>query len=250
MSDVILRIEDVSKNFGAVKAVEGVTLEFEEGKAHAIIGPNGAGKTTLMDLIVNRTHLSSGKVFFRGEDITLKKPYEIVEKGMVKCYQITQFFPNLTCYQNIKIAHIQRTKQTFNFKAVGDDYLRKECLDTLSSVGMAHLIDERAAEISYGDKKRLEIAIALAKEPAVLLLDEPAAGVARAEGHAIMQMIQRLSKEKNLTVIFIEHDMDIVFNYADKISVMDHGKLIATDSPEGIKLNKFVREAYLGGAAT
>lgn len=243
-----IRTENLCKNFGAVQAVKNVSLSVQEGQMHAVIGPNGAGKTTFMDLIVNKTRATSGKVFFYEEDITGMKPYKIAQKGLNKCFQISQLFPHLSCYENIKVALIQRLGKTYNLFPVARDYLREECEKELANVGMAHLMDETAAFLSYGDQRRLEIAITLAMKPKVLFLDEPTAGVARGEGYAIMDMIRRLNQEDGYTILFIEHDMNIVFNYSDIISVMNHGELVASETPQMIKNNSFVQEAYLGGA--
>ncbi|HWR30063.1 MAG TPA: ABC transporter ATP-binding protein, partial [Negativicutes bacterium] len=214
---------------------------------HAVIGPNGAGKTTYMDLIVNRIAPSSGKVFFYGNDITNKQPYDIANLGICKCFQISKLFMQLTCLENIRIALIHRHGRTFDFLPKASDYLRDEVEAVLVSVGIGHLIDDTAAYLSYGDQRRLEIAITLAMEPKLLMLDEPTAGVSRAEGYAIMDMVRGLVHEKKITVVFIEHDMDIIFNYATRISVMNQGRLIATDTPEMIRQNEFVKEAYFGG---
>ncbi len=246
---IAVKTENLCKSFGAVQAVRDVSLTVEEGQMQAIIGPNGAGKTTCMDLIVNKTPLSSGKVFLFGEDITGMKPYKIAKRGLNKCFQISQLFPALTCCQNVQIALIQKLGKTFGLRPVPKDYLRDECAAELARVGMEHLLDETAAYLSYGDQRRLEIAITLALEPKVLLLDEPTAGVARAEGYSIMDMVRRLNQEEGYTILFIEHDMNIVFNYSDIISVMDHGQLVASDTPARIKENEFVKQAYLGGAA-
>lgn len=245
---IAIRTEGISKNFGAVQAVKDVSFSVPVGQMHAIIGPNGAGKTTCMDLIVNKTTPSSGKVFLFGEDITAMKPYKIAQKGLNKCFQISQLFPQLTCYENVQIALIQKLGQTFNILPKKRGYLREECEYELSRVGMASLIDETAAYLSYGDQRRLEIAITLALEPKVLLLDEPTAGVARAEGYAIMDMVRKLNQREGYTILFIEHDMNIVFNYSDVISVMNHGELVASDTPQNIRNNDFVKQAYLGGA--
>lgn len=245
---IAIKTEGLSKNFGAVQAVKGVSFSVPIGQMHAIIGPNGAGKTTCMDLIVNKTTPSSGKVFLFGEEITAMKPYKIAQKGLNKCFQISQLFPQLTCCENVQIALIQKLGQTFNILPQKRGYLREECEYELSRVGMAHLIDETAAYLSYGDQRRLEIAITLALEPKVLLLDEPTAGVARAEGYAIMDMVRKLNQDEGYTILFIEHDMNIVFNYSDEISVMNHGELVASDTPQNIRNNDFVKQAYLGGA--
>ncbi len=243
----ILKTEHLVKCFGALRATNDVSLEILEGEVHAIIGPNGAGKSTLMDEIVNRTHPDEGRVFFEGRDITDKPPFEIANMGLCKCFQISKLFAQLTCFENIQIALIKKHKRVYDFLPRRRDYLKDEVLAVLESVGMADKAGETAALLSYGDQRRLEIAITLALEPKVLMLDEPTAGVARAEGYEIMKMIRALAANRHITVIFIEHDMEIVFNYSDRISVLDHGTLIATDSPENIRGNEFVQQAYFGG---
>lgn len=245
--NIILRTEKLTRRFGALVAVSEVSLEIFEGEVHAIIGPNGAGKTTFLDCVINRTSPSGGKVFFCGEEITGLAPYKVVEKGISKCFQISKLFVNQTCVENVRIALIVKSGSVFDPRPKNGDYLRAEAIEVLKLVGIAHLADETAAYLSYGDQKRLEIAIALALKPKLLLLDEPTAGVSRVEGYAIMDMILRLVRDEHITVIFIEHDMDIIFNYADRISVMNHGELLATDTPECIRKNAFVQEAYLGG---
>lgn len=243
----ILRTEHLIKNFGALRATDDVSLDILDGEVHAIIGPNGAGKSTLMDLIVNRTRADSGKVFFQGKEITGVAPYKIANLGLCKCFQISKLFFHLTCFENIQIALIKKHNKVYDFRAKRADYLGDEVMAVLRSVGMEDKAHDVAALLSYGDQRRLEIAITLAMEPKLLMLDEPTAGVARAEGYEIMQMIRGLSKKNHFTVAFIEHDMDIVFNYSDQISVLDHGRLIATDTPSRIKGNEFVQKAYFGG---
>lgn len=249
MSSVILKTEGLNRYFGQLHAVRDVTFEVQEGEVRAVIGPNGAGKSTLMDLICNRTPLSSGKVFFKGQEITGVAPHKIVHKGMCKCFQISQIFSNLTVFENVQIARINMNKKAFGFIPVSHSFLKSEVEHYLELVGIADKINEIAGYMSYGDQRRLDIAIALAMEPQLLILDEPAAGVAREEAHKLMQLILKLGKEQHTTLLFIEHDMDIVFNYADIISVMRNGAMIATGLPDEIRRNDFVREAYLGGEA-
>jgi branched-chain amino acid transport system ATP-binding protein len=244
---VILKTEKLSRHFGALLACNEVSLEITEGEIHAIIGPNGAGKTTFMDLIINRTTPSGGRVYFYGKDITSRQPYHIVNMGICKCFQISRLFMNLSCFENVRIALIKCSGKTFDFLPKPDDYLRVEAKAVLSQVGIDRLIDETAAYLSYGDQRRLEIAITLAMKPRLLMLDEPTAGISRTEGYSIMDMVRGMVKGTGITVMFIEHDMDIIFNYADRISVMNLGRLIATDKPEKIRRNEFVREAYFGG---
>lgn len=247
MSDPILKVEQLNRFFGALQATKDVSFEVPYGQVRAIIGPNGAGKSTLMDLICNRTAPSSGQVTFCGEDITGIKPDRIVHRGMCKCFQISQIFTNLTVYENVQIARINKMKQAYSFKPVRRDHLTKEVTYFLQLVGIEDQKDEIAGFMSYGDQRRLDIAIALAMEPKLLILDEPAAGVDREEAHRIMQLIRKLGKERDMTLMFIEHDMDIVFNYAEIISVMNNGEMIATGTPDEIRQNAFVQKAYLGG---
>ena len=244
---VLLKTEHIDKNFGALKANNDISIEIHDGETQAIIGPNGAGKSTLMDVIVNRTHASRGKVFFKDKEITRMKPFEIANLGLCKCFQISKLFPHLTCFENIQIALIKKHGKVYDFLPKRSDYLGDEVLSVLDSVGMSDKEKDTASLLSYGDQRRLEIAITLAMEPRLLMLDEPTAGVARAEGYEIMKMIKNLAVDRHITVVFIEHDMDIVFNYADRISVLSQGSLIATDSPENIRNNQFVQEAYFGG---
>ncbi len=249
MSEPILRVENLNRYFGALHAVDDVSFEVPSGQMRAVIGPNGAGKSTLMDLICNRTNVSSGKVFFKGEEITNLAPHKIVRKGMCKCFQITQIFPELTVYENVQIARINMNSAVFSFLPVKDKYLKEEITYYLSLVGMEDKLNEVAGYLSYGDQRRLDIAIALAMEPELLILDEPAAGVSREEAYRLMDLVRKLGVERKMTMLFIEHDMDIVFNYADEISVLNNGALIATASADEIKHNTFVQEAYLGGGA-
>lgn len=247
MNETVLKTEKLTKNFGALKAVNEVDLDIKRGEIRAIIGPNGAGKSTLMDLIVNRTLSSSGKVLLRGQDITHKKPFKIANMGLCKCFQISRLFSGLTCFENVQIALIKKHGKVYCFRPQRPDYLSDEVMELLDSVGISGQAKEKAAFLSYGDQRRLEIAITLALSPQVLFLDEPTAGVARAEGYALMSMVRDLAVKRDMTLLFIEHDMDIVFNYADQISVMEHGRLIATDVPSQIRENEFVKQAYLGG---
>lgn len=243
----ILKVSHLNKYFGALHAVNDVSFEVPERQMRAVIGPNGAGKSTLMDLICNRTLPTSGNVIFHGEEITGMSPYMIVRKGMCKCFQITKIFANLTVYENVQIARINMNKKAFSFRAVKDSFLKDEVFKTLEMVGILDKANEVAGFMSYGDQRRLDIAIALAMEPQLLVLDEPAAGVAREEAYRLMDLIRKLAVEKEMTMMFIEHDMEIVFNYADEISVMSNGTLIASDTPDNIRQNEFVKSAYLGG---
>ncbi len=243
----MLKAEKVTRKFGELVAVNEVSLEIPKGEIHALIGSNGAGKTTFMDTVVHRVMPTSGKIWFDGEDITGISPELLPRKGMCKCFQITKLFMKLTVFENVRIALISRRGSTYDFFPKKQDWLREEVAQILENVGILHLIDQTVAFLSYGDQRRVEVATTLAMNPKFLMLDEPTAGVARAEGYAIMDMVYKLAKEEGLTVLYIEHDMDIVFNYADHISVMHNGVKLATDIPSEIRQNDFVKNAYLGG---
>jgi branched-chain amino acid transport system ATP-binding protein len=243
---MILKTVDLHKHFGSLVAVDHVGLEIDEGQMQAIIGPNGAGKTTLLDLITNRTRPTSGKVYFKDKDITYMQPYDIVKLGIAKCFQISKLFSQLTVYENIQIACISKAGKVYNIFAPGSNILHDEVTRIIDSIGLNDMADIAAGHLSYGDQRRLEIGITLALQPTLLLLDEPTAGVSRAEGDEVMKLIKRLTAERALTIVFIEHDMNVVFNYAEKITVMYHGAVIASDTPDAIKNNQEVRNCYLG----
>lgn len=189
-----------------------------------------------------------GQGVFRGEEITRVPPHEIARRGLGRCFQISKFFPELTVYENIQIPCINQDGKVFSmFKEARGAYRdRVEAL--LESVGLKEKLRETAGYLSYGDQRRLEIAITLACDPILLMLDEPTSGVARKEGYGLMDLAVKLAKERGMTVMFIEHDMDIIFNYSQNISVLDHGTLLATGTPQEIRENEAVQRSYLGGA--
>lgn len=243
---MILKTSNLTKDFGSLRAVNEVNLEVKEGQIKAIIGPNGAGKSTLLDLITNRTSPTAGKVYFRDREITHKPPYAITKMGIGKCFQISKLFPELTVFENVQIACISKSKKVYNMLTPGNLVLQNEVTRVLESIGIAHLANEQAGYLSYGDQRRLEIGITLSLQPTLLLLDEPTAGISRAEGYEVMRLIKSLAVEHSLTILFIEHDMDIVFNYADEITVMHQGSIIATGSPHEIRNSQLVQSTYLG----
>jgi branched-chain amino acid transport system ATP-binding protein len=247
---LILRTLNLDKYFGSLHAVDNVSLDIEEGEVRAIIGPNGAGKSTLLDLVSNRTRSSSGRVFFRDSEITGLAPHKIASKGIGRCFQVSKLFPGLSAFDNVQIACISRSDKTYDMLSSGNETHRDDVLRHLESVGLGGMVDDLAGYLSYGDQRRLEIAITLAMKPALLLLDEPTAGVSRAEGHDLMRLVKGLVADQSLTIIFIEHDMDMVFKYADRVSVMHLGRLMITDTPEEIRNNDLVRNIYWGDKAT
>lgn len=244
----ILRTEDLTRTFGSLVAVNHVNFSVEEGEIRSVIGPNGAGKSTFMDLIIHKTPPSAGRVFFRGEEITHVPPHEIARRGLGRCFQISKFFPELTVYENIQIPCINHDRRVFDLFSEARGTYKDRVEELLESVGLKEQMRETAGYLSYGDQRRLEIAITLACDPTLLMLDEPTSGVARKEGYSLMDLAVRLAKERGMTVMFIEHDMDIIFNYSQTISVLDHGTLLATGTPQEIRGNEEVQKSYLGGA--
>jgi len=247
---MILRTVDLVKHFGSLRAVDSVSLEIEEGETRAIIGPNGAGKSTLLDVITNRSRASSGRTYFRDREISNLPPFTIASSGIGRCFQISKLFFGLSVYENVEIACLSKWRKVYSVRQPEDSGLRSEVASTLHSIGLTKMAHELAGYLSYGDQRRLEIGITLAMSPALLLLDEPTAGVSRGEGHDLMRLIKSLAAEKALTIVFIEHDMDMVFGYSDKISVMHLGRLVMTGTPEEVRRDELVQRIYLGEKAS
>jgi branched-chain amino acid transport system ATP-binding protein len=247
---MILRTVDLTKDFGSLRAVDRVSMEIEEGEVRAIIGPNGAGKSTLLDVVMNRSRPTSGRSFFKDREITGLRPFAVAALGIGRCFQVSKLFPGLTVFENIQIACISKGRRVYDVCSIGKHVFEKEAEEVLHGIGLGKMADEMAGYLSYGDQRRLEIGITLALKPALLLLDEPTAGVARAEGNDLMRLVKSLATDRGLTIIFIEHDMDMVFKYADRISVMHLGRLITTALPDGIRSDATVRAIYLGEEAS
>ena len=247
---MILRTVDLTKDFGSLRAVDRVSMEIEEGEVRAIIGPNGAGKSTLLDVVTNRSRPTSGRSFFKSGEITRLQPFAVAALGLGRCFQVSKLFPGLTVFENIQIACISKGGMVYDIYSMGKHVFKEEVEALLHAIGLDQMTDELAGYLSYGDQRRLEIGITLAMKPALLLLDEPTAGVARAEGHDLMRLVKSLATNDGLTIVFIEHDMDMVFKYADRISVMHLGRLITTGSPDEIRSDAMVKAIYLGEEAS
>jgi branched-chain amino acid transport system ATP-binding protein len=250
IGQIILRTVDITKDFGSLRAVDRVNLEMEEGEIRAIIGPNGAGKSTLLDIMTNRSHPTFGRSYFRDTDITNLPPYAIAALGVGRCFQVSKLFPGLSVFENVQIACISKAGKVYDVFSGGNRIFETEVNSILEAIGLKALADEEAGFLSYGDQRRLEIGITLAIRPSLLLLDEPTAGVSRAEGHDLMRLNKSLAVDQKLTIVFIEHDMDMVFRYADRISVMHLGQLVTTGTPGEIRSNPMVRAIYLGEQVT
>jgi branched-chain amino acid transport system ATP-binding protein len=242
----ILETKALKHSFGALDVLFGVDLQIEEGERHAVIGPNGAGKTTLFNTITGTYHPTSGKVFFKGKDITGYPPHKLARIGIGRSFQITSTFTNLTAFQNIRLAILSKDGVRFNlFRRV--DKMGKVTEETNEMLKRINLYEDRntpASALSYGKSRALEISMALATDPELVLLDEFAAGMSREETQDAVALIRKLTEGK--TVVIIEHDMDVVFNLADRITVLHYGKILATGKPEEIRNNQAVKDAYLG----
>jgi len=244
----MLRVEGVVKSFDNFTAVDGANLTVERGETVAVIGPNGAGKTTLFNLITGHLKQDSGKILFKGEAIAGLPPYHICRKGIARSFQIVNIFPRLTVFENVQVAvHCQQRRSSTLFRPAHTIAV-KETRDILESVGLSGKTRNVAGSLSHGDQKVLEIAIALGNEPELLILDEPTAGMSPEETWATIELVKRLALMRGLTILFCEHDMEIVFSIAQSIMVMHQGRTLAQGKPEEIRNNPFVQEAYLGGA--
>ncbi len=243
---VILETRGLMKDFGGFVATNNVSLELQEGERHAIIGPNGAGKTTFFNLITGHLRPSAGKVLFEGKDITGMPPHKVVRLGLARSFQRINIYPRMTVFENVQVALIARDHNHFKLFSLGEPYNRRETMELLHLVGLDEEAAEVAGELSYGKQKQLELAIALAENPRVLLLDEPTAGMSPQETDEAIGLVGRITQERGLTLLFTEHDMGVVFGIADRISVLHHGEIIASGAPEDVRNDPEVRRVYLG----
>jgi branched-chain amino acid transport system ATP-binding protein len=244
----VLEVRDVRKAFDGFQAVAGVSLRVARGEIAAIIGPNGAGKTTFFNLITGHLKPDAGAVLLDGHDITALPPHEISRRGMGRSFQRVNIFPRLTVFENIQAAFISHRGQGLNFFRLVGDLYRAETETLLGSLGLADRRDEISGFLSHGGQKQLELGLALASEPQLLLLDEPTAGMSATETRETMQLIARITRERGLTLLFTEHDMEVVFSIAQKIAVLHQGRLIADGAPAAVRADPEVRRVYLGEA--
>lgn len=247
----ILEVRDVNKNFGGLKALNNVNLDIEEGSVHAIIGPTGAGKSTLLNCFIGKLIPDTGSVIFNGTSLLGLKAHEINQTGVIRVFETPEIFTELTLLQNVMIPAFAKRDGAFRLNGWRDidseSEVRDKALQVLEDVGLADDKDKLSASMSRGDKRRLELAMCLAQDPVLLLLDEPTAGMSRADTNATIDLLQKIG-ERGITKIVIEHDMHVVFSLADRISVLAQGTVIAEDELAKIKGNPKVQEAYLGGA--
>jgi len=247
----ILTVRNLNKRFGGLKALDEVNLEVEQGTVRAIIGPNGAGKSTLLNCFVGRLEPDTGTVDFDGVSLLGLKPHEINQAGVSRVFQTPEIFGDLTLVENVMIPAFAKRDGAFRLNGWrpvrGERAIRKRAMDMLAEVGLADQARAIASQLSRGDKRRLELAMCLVQEPKLLLLDEPTAGMGRAETNDTIDLLKQIAG-RGLTMIVIEHDMHVVFSLADRITVLAQGAVIAEDIPAKIKGNPRVQEAYLGGA--
>ena len=242
----ILSLIDVKKNFGITEIIRGVSLDIVEGEKHAIIGPNGAGKSTLFHLISGRYNLTAGSIRFKEEQIENKAPYEIARLGLARSFQVTNIFQRMSVFENIRCALFWSRGYGYSFwHLLGKQTeLNDEAMHVLEQIGLADRAKFPSGELAYAELRALELGVAIASGSELIMLDEPVAGMSHSEAQNAVELIHKITEGK--TLIMVEHDMNIVFDVADRISVLVYGEIIATDAPKNIRANPKVQEAYLG----
>jgi branched-chain amino acid transport system ATP-binding protein len=242
----VLEVCDVRKSFDGFLAVGGVSLRVERGTIAAIIGPNGAGKTTFFNLVTGHLKPDAGAVVLEGRDITGLAPHDVCRLGMGRSFQRTNIFPQLTVYQNVQAAFLSHRGRGRDLWSRVERLYREETESVLGSLGLLDRAGEVSGFLSHGAQKQLELGIALASEPSLLLLDEPTAGMSAAETHETIRLVERITRERGLTLLFTEHDMEVVFSIAQRITVLHQGRVIAEGSPAEVRADTEVRRVYLG----
>ncbi len=243
-----LDVSGLKKSFGGVAAVKGVDFSVAAGETVALIGPNGAGKTTTFNLINGQIKPDAGQVSLNGMDITAKAPEQLFRLGVARTFQITTTFASMTVRENVQMALMSHASQACSTLALAPRECLRAAWGLLTDIGLAEQERRAASELAYGDLKRLELAMALANNPRLLLMDEPTAGMAPAERELLMQLAVKTCRDRNVALLFTEHDMDVVFGFADRVIVMNRGRIIAHGSPDEVRANEEVRAVYLGGA--
>jgi branched-chain amino acid transport system ATP-binding protein len=244
----MLQVENVYKSFGDFKAVNGANLSVNKADLVAVIGPNGAGKTTLFNLITGQLKPDRGSVIFNDENITALPAYQICRKGIGRSFQIANIFPRLTVFRNVQVSVLSQQRKSWKLFYPADKLAGEETESILKNVGLSDKARHIAGSLAYGDQRALEIAIALGNEPELLILDEPTAGMSAEETAATMALIKRLAHSRGLTILFCEHDMEVVFNVAQSIMVLHQGLTIMQGKPDDVRNSNQVQECYLGGA--
>ncbi|HWN12604.1 MAG TPA: ABC transporter ATP-binding protein [Candidatus Dormibacteraeota bacterium] len=245
----VLETRGLSKSFGGVRAVSSVDLAMPKGEIRALIGPNGAGKTTFFNMLTGQLRADTGSVLFKGQRLSGLPPYAVWRRGVSRTFQITATFATLSALDNVRVARLSHAGKTYSLLEAAARLQADEARALLDQVGLVDQADRVAAVLAYGDLKKLELAVALANDPEVLLLDEPTAGMAPAERGALMALTERIARARGLTVLFTEHDMDVVFAVADRIMVLHQGRVIAEGRPAEVRADAQVQRVYLGEEA-
>ncbi len=249
----ILEVKNVGKRFGGLQALSDVNLSIKENSVHAIIGPNGAGKSTLLNCLVGKLIPDTGSVMFDGQSVLGRAPFEINQMGISRVFQTPEIFGDLSVMENMMIPCFAKRDGAFEMNALSNVMSQKDVLEKavhmLEEMNMADKRHMNAASLSRGDKRRLEIGMCLSQEPRLLLLDEPTAGMARADTNNTIDLLKQIAEERDITIAIIEHDMHVVFSLADRITVLAQGTPLVEDDPQNIRGNPKVREAYLGESA-
>lgn len=248
-NDVIFEAVNLSKQFGGLKAVDDVSIQVQRNSLHAIIGPNGAGKTTLFNLLSGNIKPTSGRVIFKGRDITRQPVHRTIHLGIGRSFQITNIFPNLTVFENIRLAAQALGRDNFKFWQAAAHFRRyqERTWEVIEKVGLKERANTPARTLPHGDQRKLELGVILAPDPEVLLLDEPTAGMAAEQVPELIALIQEIQQTGAKTIMLVEHNMNVVMNVSDTITVMHMGKVLAEGSPAAIAANQEVQTAYLGG---
>jgi len=247
--ETILKVVRLNKSFGGLKATNDVDYEMTTDELSAIIGPNGAGKSTFFNLLTGYHKVDSGEVYYKGKDITNWPPHKIARLGITRAFQVSNIYPALTTYENMRQAILAQQKKTLNFFTPAERLAKKETLELLEITGLSQHANMIAGNLSQGDKKRLELAIALGSKPQLVFLDEPTAGMSGEETRETMELVTRLNREMGLTILFTEHDMSVVFGYARRLTVLHAGAIIAEGTPEEVRANERAQKIYLGEEA-
>ncbi|MEN6616083.1 MAG: ABC transporter ATP-binding protein [Syntrophorhabdus sp.] len=244
----MLEVQSLSKSFEGFKAVKEASLSVKEGEVVAVIGPNGAGKTTLFNLITGIIKPDSGKVLFKGQDITGLSPYQVCRKGISRSFQVVNVFPRLSVFENVQVSVLSRQKKTWNLFTPSHTLAIDETEKILDNVGLLDIGNNTSAALSHGERKVLEIAIALGGNPEFLILDEPTAGMSPEETTRCIDLIKQLKEKLGITILFCEHDMEIVFSISDRVMVMVRGATIIEGTCNEVRCCQEVQDAYLGGS--
>jgi len=247
--DILLSARGLRRTFGTFHAVDGVDLDVRRGSIHSVIGPNGAGKTTLFRLLTGILRPTAGTLHFGGEPIAGQPVHVIARRGLVQAFQATNIFPRLSVRESLRAALVSRHGRTRDLLSWSQPAMEQEASALLDTVGLTRLAEEEAQKLSHGDQRALEVALALAMRPRLLLLDEPTAGMSPFESRKMVQLVQRLAAEEHLTVILSEHDMETVFGISDRVSVMHQGRVIADGPAREVRANSDVMAIYLGSEA-